>query len=127
MESTATVPSTSPVRAEAPALSCPIALTAAAADAVRQAMAQQKLGKLRIGVVPGGCSGFSYDLELVADGRPNDLSFEQDGVHLLVDPMSAEYLKGVQIDFVTGLKGSGFKFENPNARSSCGCGSSFSA
>jgi iron-sulfur cluster assembly accessory protein len=105
----------------------PVQLTAAACDAVRQAMAQQKLERLRIGVIPGGCSGFSYDLELVNEVRPNDMEFEQDGVKMAIDPMSAQYLKGVSIDYVTGVQGSGFKFQNPNARSTCGCGSSFSA
>jgi len=104
-----------------------LSLTPAACQAIKEAMAAQKLTQLRVGVVPGGCSGFSYDLELVNDHKPTDLTFEQDGITIVVDAMSAEYLKGVQIDFVTGLQGSGFKFENPNARSSCGCGSSFSA
>jgi iron-sulfur cluster assembly protein len=105
----------------------PITLTAAAVDAIKQAMTQQKLEMLRVGVVPGGCSGFSYDLELVNESKPTDLQFDQDGVKMLIDPMSAQYLKGVKIDFITGLQGSGFKFTNPNARSTCGCGSSFSA
>lgn len=105
----------------------PVILTDAAIGALRDAMTQQKLDTLRIGVVPGGCSGFSYDLELVSETKPTDIQFEQGGVKMALDPMSASYLKGVRIDFVTGLKGSGFKFENPNAQSSCGCGSSFSA
>jgi iron-sulfur cluster assembly accessory protein len=105
----------------------PVSLTAPALSAIREAMEAQKLDKLRIGVVPGGCSGFSYDLELVGDAKPTDLMFEQDGVKIIVDPMSAQYLKGVSIDFVTSLQGSGFKFNNPTARSTCGCGSSFSA
>lgn len=104
-----------------------LTLTPAACQAIKEAMAAQKLTKLRVGVVAGGCSGFSYDLELVNDAKPSDVSFEQDGVTVILDGMSAQYLKGVQIDFVTGLQGSGFKFSNPNARSTCGCGSSFSA
>lgn len=110
-------PSTDPV----------LTLTPAACQAIKEAMAAQKLTKLRVGVVPGGCSGFSYDLELVNESKAGDIAFDQDGVSVIVDPMSAQYLKGVSIDFVTGLQGSGFKFVNPNARSSCGCGSSFSA
>jgi iron-sulfur cluster assembly accessory protein len=120
-------PSTSTPKADAPAPETVLTLTPAACQAIKEAMAAQKLSHLRVGVVPGGCSGFSYDLELVNDSKPTDLSFEQDGVAILVDPMSAQYLKGVSIDFVTGVQGSGFKFSNPNARSSCGCGSSFSA
>src|SRR5690349_8894888 len=85
-----------------------LSLTPAACQAIKEAMAAQKLGKLRVGVIPGGCSGFSYDLELVNDTKPGDLNFEQDGVSILVDPMSAQYLKGVSIDFVTSVQGSGF-------------------
>jgi iron-sulfur cluster assembly protein len=110
---------------EAPANA--VTLTPAACQAIKQAMTEQKLSTLRVGVVPGGCSGFSYDLELVNETRPGDIAFEQDGVKVIVDPMSAQYLKGVSIDFVTSVQGAGFKFSNPNARSSCGCGSSFSA
>ena len=110
-----------------PEVSNPVSLTRAACEAIKTAMTEQKLTTLRVGVVPGGCSGFSYDLELVNDSRPGDFAFEQDGVKVIVDAMSAQYLKGVSIDFVTSVKGSGFKFSNPNAQSSCGCGSSFSA
>ena len=108
----------------APAL---VTLTPAACQAIKSAMAEQKLDKLRVGVIPGGCSGFSYDLELVNEVRAGDLTNDQDGVTVIMDPMSAQYLKGVSIDFVTSVQGSGFKFSNPNAQSSCGCGSSFSA
>lgn len=123
LENTSTTPAATAKPADEPVLT----LTPAACQAIKEAMAAQKLTKLRVGVVPGGCSGFSYDLELVNDAKTNDLAFEQDGVAIIIDPMSAQYLKGVSIDFVTGLQGSGFKFSNPNARSSCGCGSSFSA
>ena len=123
-----TTPATQPAdKAQQPAAEPVITLTPAACQAIKEAMAAQKLTQLRVGVVPGGCSGFNYDLELVNDHKPNDLVFSQDGVTVVVDPMSAQYLKGVSIDFVTGLQGSGFKFNNPNARSTCGCGSSFSA
>jgi len=125
MENTANPTPAAPA-AEQPAEQV-VSLTPTACQAIKEAMAAQKLTKLRVGVVPGGCSGFSYDLELVNDSKPTDLTFEQDGVAILVDPMSAQYLKGVSIDFVSSVQGSGFKFSNPNARSSCGCGSSFSA
>jgi iron-sulfur cluster assembly accessory protein len=121
-------PATEPVAARTEAKTeNPLTLTPSALQAIKDAMGQQKLDKLRVGVIPGGCSGFSYDLELVGETKAGDLTFEQDGVKMVVDPMSAQYLKGVSIDFVTGLQGSGFKFSNPNARHTCGCGSSFSA
>ena len=125
MENTANPTTAAP--AAKPATEPVLSLTPAACQAIKEAMAAQKLTKLRVGVIPGGCSGFSYDLELVNDAKPNDVAFEQDGVSILVDPMSAQYLKGVSIDFISSVQGSGFKFNNPNARSSCGCGSSFSA
>jgi len=78
-------------------------------------------------VVPAGCSGFGYDLNLTKEAQPNDLVWEQDGVKIATDEMSKQYLIGTEVDYVTGLHGSGFKFNNPNAKSSCGCGSSFSA
>ena len=82
---------------------------------------------LSVRVVPSGCSGFGYDLNLVKDARQGDVIWEQDGIKIATDEMSAQYLTGTEVDFVTGLHGAGFKFNNPNAKSSCGCGSSFSA
>lgn len=82
---------------------------------------------LSIRVVPAGCSGFGYDLNLTKDSRPGDAVWEQDGVKIATDEMSKQYLQGTEVDYVTGLHGAGFKFSNPNAKSSCGCGSSFSA
>lgn len=78
-------------------------------------------------VVPAGCSGFGYDLNLTKDAREGDSIWEQDGVKIAIDAESKQYLAGTEVDFVTGLHGSGFKFINPNAKSSCGCGNSFSA
>jgi iron-sulfur cluster assembly protein len=80
---------------------------------------------LVVRVVPAGCNGFGYDLNLVKDHRPDDLVWEQDGVKIATDPMSVQYLNGTEVDFASGLQGAGFKFQNPNARSSCGCGTSF--
>jgi len=77
-------------------------------------------------VVPSGCSGLGYDLNLVKDARADDLIWEQDGIRIATDPQSVGYLTGTEVDFVTGLQGQGFKFNNPNAKSSCGCGGSFS-
>jgi iron-sulfur cluster assembly accessory protein len=81
---------------------------------------------LRIAVVGGGCSGFSYDLyfDNVADA---DKTMDSHGVKLIVDQMSLMYLVGTEVDYVEGLQGAGFKFNNPNVKSTCGCGSSFSA
>jgi iron-sulfur cluster assembly accessory protein len=124
METQTSAAPTTPAKTDAEPV---LTLTPAACQAIKEAMSAQKLTKLRVGVVAGGCSGFSYDLELVNESKPTDVSFELDGVTVILDGMSAQYLKGVQIDFVTGLQGSGFKFSNPNARSTCGCGSSFSA
>lgn len=80
---------------------------------------------VRLGVKGGGCSGFSYVLEFDTR-REGDNILEQDGVTFLMDRKSAIYLKGIQLDFRSGLKGKGFAFQNPNATSTCGCGESFS-
>src|SRR3954452_24370940 len=82
---------------------------------------------LTVRVVPSGCSGFGYDLNLTKETRPGDVVWEEDGVKIATDEMSKQYLNGTEVDFVTGLHGAGFKFNNPNAKSSCGCVSSFSA
>jgi iron-sulfur cluster assembly accessory protein len=82
---------------------------------------------LRVRVVPGGCSGFQYSLNIEEDSRQGDFILNEHGVRLFVDMFSAQYLNGVEIDFVSGVMGSGFTFKNPNATGSCGCGSSFTA
>ncbi len=82
---------------------------------------------LRIAISGGGCSGFQYGMRLEETKAEDDMVVEIGGVTLLVDPFSAPLLEGVVVDFVDSLNGSGFKFENPNATSSCACGSSFSA
>jgi iron-sulfur cluster assembly protein len=80
---------------------------------------------LRVGIRGGGCTGFSYLFEW-ADGepRPRDKVFERDGIRLLVDPKSFVYLDGTELDFVSTMMGYGFKFNNPNVKSTCGCGES---
>jgi iron-sulfur cluster assembly accessory protein len=107
----------------------PIELTAKAVEMVKKAMEDQKLDgfTLRVAVVGGGCSGFNYDLDLIKETRPTDFTFVMDGLPVAIDPMSSQYLKGTVIDYVESLQGAGFKFQNPNAKSTCGCGSSFSA
>ena len=82
---------------------------------------------LRVRVVPGGCSGFQYSLNIEEESRPNDHVIESNGVRMFVDMFSAQYLNGVEIDYVTNVMGSGFTFKNPNATGGCGCGSSFTA
>jgi iron-sulfur cluster assembly accessory protein len=82
---------------------------------------------LRIAISGGGCSGFQYGMSLEEAQNEDDTVVEFGAVKLLVDPLSAPLLEGVTVDFVDSLNGSGFKFENPNASSSCACGSSFSA
>ena len=106
-----------------------ITLTPLASDMAKAAMAREGLADagLRVSVVGGGCSGFQYSLGFDAVVRPDDNVYEQHGVRLLVDPTSLPYLRGMTIDYVTGLHGAGFKFLNPNATRTCGCGSSFSA
>jgi iron-sulfur cluster assembly accessory protein len=82
---------------------------------------------LRVRVVPGGCSGFQYSLNIEEDSRQGDFILDEKGVKLFVDMFSAQYLNGVKIDYVTGVMGSGFTFTNPNATGSCGGGTSFTA
>src|SRR5213593_350079 len=82
---------------------------------------------LRVRVVPGGCSGFQYSLNIEEESRQGDFVLDEKGVRLFVDMFSAQYLNGVEIDYVTNVMGSGFTFTNPNATGSCGCGSSFTA
>jgi len=82
---------------------------------------------LRVRVVPGGCSGFQYSLNIEEESRAGDFLVDQHGVKLFVDMFSAQYLNGVTVDYTSNMMGSGFTFENPNATGGCGCGTSFSA
>src|SRR5690348_17478346 len=82
---------------------------------------------LRVRVVPGGCSGFQYSLNIEEESRNGDFVLDKGGVRLFVDMFSAQYLNGITIDYTSNMMGSGFTFENPNATGGCGCGSSFSA
>ena len=88
--------------------------------------AEQPVTGLRIGVAGGGCSGFQYTMSLEKDAEEGDAILEIADFKVFVDSQSAPLLQGVFVDFLDGLEGSGFKFENPNATNSCGCGSSFS-
>src|SRR5690242_18136565 len=107
-----------------------VTLTPRAVQAVRETRAREGLDDshvLRVSVVGGGCSGFSYQLTFDERAQPEDTVIEYDGVRVAVDPTSAQYLAGTQVDFVSSLHGGGFKFSNPKATHTCGCGSSFSA
>lgn len=106
-----------------------IELTPKAAEKVKEIRDSEGLGTqgLRVRVLGGGCSGFSYDLYFEDETTELDQSFESHGIPIYVDMMSFQYLEGIEIDYVEGLHGAGFKFLNPQAKSTCGCGSSFSA
>ena len=106
-----------------------VTLTEKAAAMVRDTIEREQLTGhgLRIGVVGGGCSGFQYSLDLDKEAKEGDFTFQVSGISVFVDPMSVHYLKGVQIDYVETAYAAGFSFSNPNAKTTCGCGSSFSA
>ena len=84
-------------------------------------------GGLRVSVLPGGCSGFKYSLNIEERAVEDDAVLEVNGVRVFVDAFSMQYLNGVSIDYVTAMQGSGFSFHNPNATGGCGCGTSFTA
>lgn len=105
-----------------------ITLTDSAVQAVDRFIqgSEKAIDGLRISVSGGGCSGFQYGMSLEEAAADDDAILEFGTVKVFVDPASQEILKGVTVDFVDGLEGTGFKFENPNATASCGCGNSFS-
>lgn len=107
-----------------------ITLSNAAADKVKGILAQEQenlpQGGLRIYVQGGGCSGFSYGMVL-DEAAAEDQVFDLEGVKVIVDPMSLRYLEGAEVDYKEDLMGGGFAIKNPNAKSTCGCGSSFQA
>ena len=126
METTTLAPTTrSTPEPAAPNL---VSLTPKAIEMVKDAMTRENMNGygIRVGVVGGGCSGFQYSMDFENAQREGDMILEQDGIKLFIDPMSSMYLQGVTIDYVVGLQGAGFKFNNPNARNTCGCGQSFS-
>ena len=107
-----------------------INLTPEAVEKIKEIMTKE--GKenelLRVSVLAGGCSGYSYDLEIIPkeNSQKSDIKFKQDGLEIAVDRDSTEFLNGAEIDFIDTLKESGFKFHNPNSSKECGCGKSFS-
>jgi len=105
----------------------PISVTDSAARQIARVLSKEPPGSmLRVAVNGGGCSGFSYAFDIDAHKADDDLMIERDGVVVLVDAASLEFLRGAKLDFVNDLIGQSFKVINPNATSSCGCGTSFS-
>jgi iron-sulfur cluster assembly accessory protein len=103
-----------------------VSLTPSAADKIRALMAEETdVSVLRVAIEGGGCSGFQYGLGFDRGAQEGDHEFECEGVKVVVDPFSAPYLSGATVDYLETIKESGFKIDNPNAVSSCGCGQSF--
>ena len=126
IETTTSAPTGAPV---APAVN--LSVSEPAANEIKKFMTSEEglpeSAGLRVRVVPGGCSGFQYSLNIEEESRQGDFILDDKGVRLFVDMFSAQYLNGVEIDYVTNVMGSGFTFKNPNSTGSCGCGSSFTA
>lgn len=106
-----------------------VSVTDAAAEKIKSMLASQGHPEygLRMGVMGGGCSGFQYRLAFETAAGDMDQIIESNGIKIFIDPKSCLYLSGVKLDYIDGLMGAGFKIDNPNARSTCGCGESFSA
>ncbi len=106
-------------------------LTDRAAEEVRKFIVAEQVpvetSGLRVSVMPGGCSGFKYSLNIEERALEDDVVLECNGVRVFVDGFSMQYLQGVTVDYTSSMQGSGFTFNNPNATGGCGCGSSFSA
>jgi iron-sulfur cluster assembly accessory protein len=119
------------IEQQAPAGGFVLQLTERAAEEVQKFITQEQVpaetAGLRVSVLPGGCSGFKYSLNIEERPLDDDLVNEVNGVRVFVDGFSAQYLAGVTIDYVSSMQGSGFTFSNPNATGGCGCGSSFTA
>lgn len=105
----------------------PVSVSANAAKRIAEILRSEPEGSmLRVSVEGGGCSGFRYEFAVEKIRQEEDLAVERDGVTVVVDPVSLEYMKGAEIDFVDELIGASFQIKNPNAVSGCGCGTSFS-
>jgi iron-sulfur cluster assembly accessory protein len=129
MATTTTTPNTTTPNTTTPTVdSKPINFTGNAIAKVKEIMAQQNPvpAGLRVGVVGGGCSGFSYSMSFENGAGMMDKVFDMEGLKVYVDATSLMYLNNCIVDYVESLEGAGFKFENPNVKSTCGCGSSFS-
>ena len=116
---------------QSPATGFSMELTPRAAEEVRKFITQEQVpaetAGLRVSVLPGGCSGFKYSLNIEERPLEDDMVAQVNGVRVFVDGFSAQYLSGITIDYVSSMQGSGFTFNNPNATGGCGCGSSFTA
>ncbi len=124
-----TAPATTPPSSPAPQKTISkreIEITEAAAQEIAKQRAKRGTpnARIRIGVRGGGCTGFTYVFEWADEPRPTDHEFSAHGVSIVVDPKSLVFLGGMQLDFVRGMMGHGFKFNNPNAKGECGCGES---
>lgn len=121
----------SSVEQQAPAGGFQLSLSDVAAAEVRKFIEAEKVpvetAGLRVSVLPGGCSGFKYSLNIEERALDDDIVVDVNGVRCFVDGFSAQYLSGVVIDYMSTMQGSGFTFHNPNATGGCGCGSSFTA
>ncbi len=102
-----------------------IIVTKKAAEKIKELIIQEKKKGLRISVVPGGCSGYQYGMELDDKVEADDITIEEQGIKIFVDKASMRKLNGSHVDYIESLQGAGFKISNPQAKSSCGCGSSF--
>ena len=113
-------------QAQSPAAdAAPVSMSASAARRLTKILGAEQGAALRISVKGGGCSGFQYAFDVEKGRAEDDLIIERDGATILVDPVSLEYMKGSEVDFVDDLMGQSFKVKNPNAVASCGCGVSF--
>jgi iron-sulfur cluster assembly protein len=116
---------------QTPAAGFNLVISDRAAEEVRKFIASEQVpadtAGLRVSVLPGGCSGFKYSLNIEERAVEDDMTLDLNGVRVFVDGFSAQYLNGVTIDYVSSMQGSGFTFSNPNATGGCGCGSSFTA
>src|SRR5437667_12637268 len=124
---TSTTPEIKPQEMPHEIKKAPVSLTPTAVAKVKEIMAQQNpvAAGLRVGVVGGGCSGFSYSMSFENSAGMMDKTFDMEGLKVFVDATSVMYLNGCTVDYIETLEGAGFKFENPNVKSTCGCGSSF--
>lgn len=106
----------------------PLKVSDAAVNRIKQLIASKEQGdlKFRVHIQGGGCSGFQYGFQLDEDALEDDIVLDRDGVQVLVDPLSMQYLQDAEVDFKDDLQGSRFLVNNPNAETTCGCGSSFS-
>lgn len=117
--------------AQRPEMTVDISLTAKAVEQVKTFMEAEEVSVdtagLRVSVLPGGCAGFKYGLNIEEQPLDDDIVVNREGLKLFIDAFSAQYLQGTTIDFVSNMNGSGFTFNNPSTTGGCGCGSSFSA